>query len=89
MSRNWEKDEHKQLLEKIKTLLRNSDESVSTPDLFDHVEGEIHDWKSDYLRYQLLPAALGKLEEKQKIEIGKKKHEGGHPTHYWRLKRSE
>jgi hypothetical protein len=86
MSRNWQKDEHKKLLKKIKTILQNSDDPVSTPNLFDKVEGEIHDWESDYLRYQLLPAALGRLEEKQEIEIGNKKHEGGNPTHYWRLK---
>lgn len=83
MGQIWEKEEHKKLLQKIKETLE--DDKVPTPEIYEIVKS-VHDWESDYLRYNLLPDALNYLKEKDEIEIAEKKREGGNPTHYWRLK---
>lgn len=81
MSRSWKKEEHTKLLQEIREIL---EETTPTPEIFSQVTKR-EAWNDDYLRYNLLPDALKHLKETGEIEIAKKRHEGGRPTHYWRL----
>lgn len=57
---------------------------VSTPDLATQTQPKTH--KKSYWRNMLLPAILENL-DKNGVVKRTQRHEGGHPTYYWRLKK--